>query len=277
MLHPSSNIPSHMVCKLEKKYHALILGLTTLLLLSSSCLFGQNKQLTLGAGTAATSRILLLDENSFDENEIDAANYLEISKLSYDLSAGFNYSINEKHQFKLGISHRWLKFGTRIYNVPDSIFSPTDAFRIKENIRQMQFFTCFQYAYSPNILSKRMSFFLGSDLVFNYADYVIGTVDYDANNNPSFVGKAGGDVTVFHPVDIRLSIGGDLLVWNQNRQTILIQLFFGVYTKPYNVFSSQRAGYLPFKKYTNGMVWDSGIKLIYAFQLGKTTTPANID
>jgi len=267
-----------MVCKVEKKYHALILGLTTLLLLSSSCLFGQNKQLTLGAGTAATSRILLLDENSFDENEIDAANYLEISKLSYDLSAGFNYSINEKHQFKLGISHRWLKFGTRIYNIPDSIKNPTGGSRIRENIRQKQFFTCLQYAYSPNILSKRVSVFLESDLVFNYAAYVIGFSSYDANNNPAFVGKTGGKVTVFHPVDLRLSIGGDLLIWNQNKQTILIQLFFGVYAKPYNAHASKGIGsYLPFKKDTNGIVWDSGIKLVYAFQLGKTTTPANID
>jgi len=117
-------------------------------------------------------------------------------------------------------------------------------------------------------LSNRLSFFIGTDIVFNYENYIIRAVNYDLDDNRRLTGKGGGINTHFHSFDVRLNIGVHLLIWHKGKQTISLQPFLGSYLKPYNPYGNYSTHrYLPVKGHTKGIVWDFGVRVIYAFQM----------
>jgi len=189
----------------------------------------------------------LLDKNVFTDRDKNVVKDLEVPTLSFDLSIGFNYSKNEKSQLGVGLAHRWMQFGSKKYII--------------------QILAYINYIYKTNLLSNRLSFFVGTDIIFNYKDYVIRFVNYDLDDNRGISGKGGGANTHFHSFDLRLNIGVHLLVWHKNKQTLSLQPFLGSYIRPYNAYGEgQINGYLPLKRNTKGIVWDCGLRVIYAFQ-----------
>lgn len=241
-------------------------------LLSSFYLCGQTSQLTFSLGTFSTSRILLLNENIFDITERDAAKNIEVPKLSYDLGIGMLYSVSTNAKLEFGLSHRWLNFGTRKYNIPDSINSVTTYPITKETINQSQILANLNYAYTLNKLSDKVGLFGGTVLVFNYKNYMIKTVDYDSSGNRRLVGKIGGEQAKFHVFDVKLNMGAYFKLWDKNSRHIILKAYTGCYVRPYDVFSSEAiGGYLPFKKNTSGIVWDIGVRIIYSYKLDDGT------
>ena len=239
-----------------------------ILILVVNCLLNyslnaQVHHLSINIGGALTSRILL-DNNALSSNEMQFAKKLEVLKPTYDFSIGYIGFKNNKIQYEIGFSHRWLRFGSRIYRVDSVAFNPTPQYpKVKKIVQQNQFSGYFKYLFNLHKI-RNVLFFIQTDAVFNYQNYLIRSRSYDEKNEVGIVAKGSGDTFKFHLFDMKISLGGVFPIWQRkDKKRIMLNYYFGGYIQPYNVFGKGIGGYLIFDKNTSGLVWDLGIRLQY--------------
>jgi len=206
---------------------------------------------------------LLLDE-AFTVEEKQEIKNLGIPKPSLSIDIGIDISLTKKSHLETGISHKWLRIGTKKYGEPVGIASPF--YKRKQTLIQNQISLYFKYVYKP--LSKRniCSLFVRGDAVYNYRNYIIREVTFDVNNKRGFIGKIKGDNIKFHSTDIRMSTGLNAQLWSKNKRAILLEGYIGGYLRPYKAFGNF---FLPLIMDTNGLVWEFGINVVYKFDIRK--------
>ncbi len=248
-----------------------------ILFLSTNCVDGQIESIHFGAGTSLAARILML-ESDFTEEEKQSVRDLEILRLSYDLDIGLTTRLDERNFIEKGVMLKQMRFGSRKYIKPDSVINVTPQFgKLKQTVIQNQISIYFKYLFKPLKWNGNPSIFFRGDLVSNFKNYIIHEVTFDEDNNRGFVSRAGFDK--FHSFDVRLVVGSNTKLWSKNKQGIFLECYIGGYLRPYDVYgTTPREGYLPFKKNTNGLVWEFGSKIIYHFDFNKKTkTSFDID
>lgn len=145
------------------------------LVITSANIIAQSKHLVIGLNSSLTSRILKLDED-VSKVEAQAIRKLEVPRQSIGIYIGTNLG-NKTWIPEMGLIHRWMRFGSKIYVIPQGTVNITPQYsQTKETVVQNQLGCYLKYSSTINNTFSKFMIFIETDFVLNYGDYFIRKV-----------------------------------------------------------------------------------------------------
>lgn len=233
----------------------------------TGCFFlsAQSSPFSFSTGITFSQRSFSSDENYMTLQEVYSANELEILKPSYSISISYSFAGSYYDKgLVAGLTHKWLRLGTRRFDIPDSVRTVTPQYSVyKEIVRQKQLSLYLKYQYPILISLNHFAIFCRTDFVYNYDNYIILKTPFDQNGDSKSRMKVFGANTFFEKFDMALSIGSNIKIYNTRRGSFYLEAYLGRYIRPYTIYGRGIGGYLVFNKDTVGNIWNGGFRISY--------------